>query len=86
MPTAESPQAQPTALPHVLAAVARVLGIDAAGLRGDTPLAPLGWDSLAAVCWHDAMAAEGWGCDVAQGSPATIADLASMAYVIGARP
>lgn len=73
--------AQPTALPDALAAVARVLGIDAGGLRGDTPLAPLGWDSLAAICWHDAMAEAGWGCDVAQGSAATIADLAELAFV-----
>ena len=78
--------AQPTALPHALAAVARVLGIDAGGLRGDTPLAPLGWDSLAAVCWQDAMDQAGWSCDVTGRTAVTIADLAGSAFVNGARP
>jgi hypothetical protein len=59
-----------------LASVARVLGVEASGLRSDTPLAPLGWDSLAAVCWQDAMAEAGWITDARTvATAATIADL-----------
>jgi hypothetical protein len=61
-----------------LASVARVLGIDDSGLRSDTPLAPLGWDSLAAACWQDAMAEAGWPTDPkAVAKAVTIADLAA---------
>jgi hypothetical protein len=66
-----------SAAESALACVARVLGIDASGLRSDTPLAPLGWDSLAAACWQDAMAEAGWPTDLRAVSKAvTIADLA----------
>ena len=47
-----------SAEPQVLvarAAVARVLGIDESTLRADSPLVPLGWDSLACVCWTGGM-------------------------------
>ncbi len=57
--------------------VARVLGIDPATLRADTPLSSLGWDSLARVCWVDAVTEDGWlspADPVAQA--ATIGDLA----------
>jgi hypothetical protein len=85
--TAESSMAQPAALRSdgsqadpmdaAQAGVARVLGIDPATLRADTPLASLGWDSLARLCWADALAEDGWRSpadDVARA--ATIADLA----------
>lgn len=61
-------------------AVARVLGIDASGLRADTPLAPLGWDSLAGMCWIDAMSEAGWSCDpIAVSRAACVGDLADSA-------
>ena len=53
-----------SAEPQVLvarAAVARVLGIDPSTLRGDSPLVPLGWDSLACICWTDAIGEAGAG-------------------------
>jgi hypothetical protein len=59
-------------------AVARVLGIDATTLRADTPLVSLGWDSLACVCWSDAVGEAGWRSDsVAALRAASVADLAS---------
>ncbi len=59
-------------------AVARVLGVEAATLRADTPLAPLGWDSLACVCWTDAVGDIGWRTDAASAVRATsVADLAA---------
>lgn len=39
--------------------MARVLGIDLGGVRADTPLSTLGWDSLARVCWEEAVADAG---------------------------
>ncbi len=39
-----------------LAALERVLDVDSDAVRADTPLASLGWDSLARLCWEDAMA------------------------------
>ena len=47
----------------VVAALSRVLGVDGALLRQDTPLAPLGWDSLARICLADALADAGWMYD-----------------------
>ena len=44
------------------AAIARVLGVDPGILRRDTPLASLGWDSLARVCVEDALAESEWEC------------------------
>lgn len=62
--------------PVARAAVARVLGVDAAALRADTPLKPLGWDSLACVCWSDAVVEAGWHADTAAASRASsVADL-----------
>lgn len=59
-------------------AVARVLGIEAATLRADTPLAPLGWDSLACVCWSDAVVDAGWRSDSTAATRASsVADLAA---------
>jgi aryl carrier-like protein len=59
-------------------AVARVLGIDATTLRADTPLVSLGWDSLACICWSDAVGEAGWRSDsVAALRAASVADLAS---------
>jgi hypothetical protein len=59
-------------------AVARVLGLDVATVRADTPLAPLGWDSLACICWTDAVADAGWGSDGAAALRAVdVAQLAS---------
>lgn len=57
-------------------AAARVLGLPPESVRTDTPLAPLGWDSLAAICWQDAMSEAGWQCrfPVPEG---TIGDLAA---------
>lgn len=42
----------------LLVGVGRVLGVDSATLRHDTPLALLGWDSLARVCLIDIIAAD----------------------------
>ncbi len=68
-----------------LDAVARVLGIDASGLRADTPLAPLGWDSLAGMCWIDAMSEAGWSCDpIAVSRAVSVGDLADSAEREGA--
>ncbi len=59
------------------AAVARVLGIDPLSLRADSPLVPLGWDSLACICWADAVGQEGWGSDTGAASrAASVSDLA----------
>lgn len=69
-----------SAEPPVLAAraaVARVLGIDSSTLRGDSPLVPLGWDSLACICWTDAVGQEGWASDTGAASRAvSVSDLA----------
>jgi hypothetical protein len=71
--------------PGAVDAVARVLGIDASGLRADTPLAPLGWDSLAGMCWIDAMSEAGWSCDpIAVSRAACVGDLADCAEREGA--
>ena len=60
------------------AAVARVLGIEVAALRADTPLAPLGWDSLACVCWTDAVIEAGWRSDSTSAARASsVGDLAA---------
>lgn len=59
------------------AAVARVLGIDPLSLRADSPLVPLGWDSLACICWADAVGEAGWRCDAhAASRAASVSDLA----------
>lgn len=64
----------------VLGAVARVLGLDAAGLRADTPLTGLGWDSLARLCWADAMREAGYRTDPAAMHRAScVGDLAQCA-------
>ena len=57
-----------------LAALARVLGVDPGAVRADTPLASLGWDSLARVCWEEAMADLGCTGTLAN-SVATVGDL-----------
>lgn len=95
MSPAESPVAQPAALragdlaaqtTATRLAVARVLGVDASTLREDTPLASLGWDSLAGVCWGDVVADDGWRADPAEaGRAATIAELARCLQSGGAR-
>ena len=43
----------------VVASLGRVLGVDPAGIRDDTPLALLGWDALARVCLADLLAKSG---------------------------
>jgi len=54
-------------------------------LRADTPLAPLGWDSLAGMCWIDAMSEAGWSCDpIAVSRAASVGDLADSAEREGA--
>ncbi|MEY4170698.1 MAG: hypothetical protein RLZ94_1771 [Actinomycetota bacterium] len=59
-------------------AVARVLGLDATTLRADTPLMSLGWDSLACICWSDAVGEAGWRTDAAAVLRAvSVADLAT---------
>ena len=58
----------------VLAAVTRVLGAGCGGVRRDTPLALIGWDSLARLCWEDAMHEAGWVCRDAQ-TAITVGDL-----------
>jgi hypothetical protein len=65
---------QPAATEPVLAAVARVVGVDTAGIRRDTPLATIGWDSLARLCWEEAMAEAGWRC-VVPATASTVGDL-----------
>ena len=85
MSSAGAPPGKPdrggfAAPPGPIDAVARVLGIAASGLRADTPLAPLGWDSLAGMCWIDAMAEAGWSCDpIAVSRAACVGDLADSA-------
>jgi hypothetical protein len=68
MSSAESLEAQPAA---ARAAVARVLGIDPATLREDTPLPAIGWDSLARLCWTDAVGEAGWRVDALCAARAT---------------
>lgn len=59
-------------------AVARVLGLDSTTLRADTPLRSLGWDSLACICWSDAVGEAGWRTDAAAVLRAvSVADLAT---------
>jgi hypothetical protein len=59
-------------------AVARVLGLDAETVRADTPLAPLGWDSLACICWADAVREAGWCSEAVPASRAvTVSQLAA---------
>ena len=69
-----------SAEPQVLvarAALARVLGIEESTLRADSPLVPLGWDSLACICWTDAVGQAGWRSDTGAASRAgSVADLA----------
>lgn len=72
---AESRAGQPDAGPAAVAALGRVLGLEAALLRADTPLATLGWDSLARVCWEDAMDDLGWHCRAGTDAE-TVGDLA----------
>lgn len=68
-------------------AVARVLGIDATTMRADTPLVSLGWDSLACICWSDAVGEAGWRSDaVAALRAASVADLASCLMIEEASP
>jgi len=68
-------------------AVARVLGIDAKTLRADTPLVSLGWDSLACICWSDAVGEAGWRSDPAAAlRAASVADLASCLMTEEASP
>ena len=60
-------------------ALARVLGVQATVLRADTPLSSIGWDSLARLCWEDAIAEAGWSC-VAADSARTIGDLIGVSH------
>jgi hypothetical protein len=85
MTSAESIPGQPAAMAAARTALARVLGIDGDVARPDTPLSPLGWDSLARICWEDAMAEAGWRC--AMGStPSTVGDLAASCTRAGDQP
>lgn len=78
MSPADSARAQSAAL----SAVARVLRVDPSGMRADTPLAALGWDSLAGLCWQDAMTEAGWATDSsAVHRASTVGDLAECASV-----
>ena len=76
-----------SAEPQVLvarAAVARVLGIEESTLRADSPLVSLGWDSLACICWTDAVAQSGWRSDTGAASRAgSVADLADCLTPVG---
>lgn len=76
-----------SAEPQVLvarAAVARVLGIEESTLRADSPLVPLGWDSLACICWTDAVVQEGWSSDTGAASRAvSVSDLADCLTPVG---
>lgn len=76
-----------SAEPQVLvarAAVARVLGIDESHLRADSPLVPLGWDSLASLCWTDAVSQAGWGSDSGAALRAvSVSDLAACLRPVG---
>ncbi len=66
------------------AAVARVLGIDESHLRADSPLVPLGWDSLASLCWTDVVTEAGWGSDAEAVSRAvSVSDLAACLRPVG---
>ncbi|MGA0944390.1 MAG: acyl carrier protein [Candidatus Nanopelagicales bacterium] len=73
--------------PHAMAvvadAVSRVLGVDRSIVRPDTPLASLGWDSLARVCWEDAVTESGWSSRGAA-SAVTVGDLAGTCVRPGA--
>jgi hypothetical protein len=59
----------------VAASLARVLGVEASLLRADSPLASLGWDSLARVCLVDVLAHDGWACNTLA-TAHTVGDLA----------
>lgn len=65
--------------PGIESLLARVLGLpDAAHVRGDTPLAGLGFDSLALLCLADLVAENGGGLNAASARGAiTVDDLAS---------
>lgn len=70
MTPAEPPQVGSVAL----AALERVLDVEPDSVRADTPLASLGWDSLARLCWEDVMAEFGAAVELA--SPVvTVGDL-----------
>lgn len=73
----------PHAMSVVADAVSRVLGVDRSIVRPDTPLASLGWDSLARVCWEDAVAESGWSSRGAA-SAETVGDLAGTCVQPGA--
>jgi hypothetical protein len=76
--TSAEPRLQGSA---ALAALARVLGVDLGVVRADTPLASLGWDSLARVCWEEAMADLGSSGTLASAtSVATVGDLVAAAF------
>jgi len=67
---------EPDAGAAVLAGLGRVLRLDPRGLRPDTPLEPLGWDSLARVCLEDAIEPAGWALSPRLASSSiTIGDL-----------
>lgn len=85
MVRAESAQGQPNAALDARAALTRVLGVDGSVLRADTPLATLGWDSLAQICWADAMAEAGWLC-AAHADAVTVGDLAQRCRASGVLP
>lgn len=55
--TAAAPLSAAAALDLARDAVALVLDVDPTGLRGDTPLADIGADSLARICLADAVEA-----------------------------
>ncbi len=74
MRPADSTVAEPSVGDVVGACVARVLGVDSAHLRRDTPLGPLGWDSLARVCLADALAEAGLTC-ASLGRAVTLGDV-----------
>lgn len=85
MTSAESNPGQPAAITAARSALERVLGIDGGVVRADTPLAALGWDSLARICWEEAMDETGWRCDVGS-TPSTVGDLAASCTPASERP
>jgi hypothetical protein len=82
MTSAESTPGQPAAMTAARIALARVLGIDGGVVRADTPLSPLGWDSLARICWEEAMSEAGWRCALGA-TPSTVGELAASCTLAG---
>lgn len=76
MAAAESRELE-SARQAVMGSLGRVLGVDAADIRDDTPLVLLGWDALARLCLVDLLTESGISLNIPPGtSLVTVGDLA----------